>query len=153
MAHVVVLGAGTGGMPCAYELREKLAREHKITMINERDYFQFVPSNPWVAVGWRDRAGITFDIRPHLERKGIGFIAKRCDRIDTENKLLELDGGESPVLGGPQRGVVQERQEDPLDEVGGEAAAAAVTQHDALVVRQGHGAGGAARAIAYGITS
>ena len=24
MAHIVILGAGTGGMPAAYELREKL---------------------------------------------------------------------------------------------------------------------------------
>ena len=54
MAHIVVLGAGTGGMPCAYELREQLGKEHKITVINEREYFQFVPSGPWLAVGWRD---------------------------------------------------------------------------------------------------
>ncbi len=94
MAHIVVLGAGTGGMPCAYELREALGSEHQITMVNERDYFQFVPSNPWVAVGWRDRSSVTFDIRPHLERKDISFIAKRCDRIDAENNKIELDGGE-----------------------------------------------------------
>ena len=94
MAHVVVLGAGTGGMPAAYELRELLGKEHEVTMINEREYFQFVPSNPWVAVGWRDRASITFDIRPHLERKGINFIAKRCDNIDAENNTMTLDDGE-----------------------------------------------------------
>lgn len=95
MAHLVVLGAGTGGMPAAYELREALSREHEITVINERDYFQFVPSNPWVAVGWRDRESITFDIRKHLERKNINFIAKRCDKIDAANSTLELDGGET----------------------------------------------------------
>jgi len=95
MAHVVVLGAGTGGMPAAYELRELLGKEHEVTLINERDYFQFVPSNPWLAVGWRDRDSITFDIRPHVERKGVNFTAKRVDKIDTENNRLELDGGES----------------------------------------------------------
>ncbi|WP_456412238.1 NAD(P)/FAD-dependent oxidoreductase [Thiolapillus sp.] len=94
MAHIVVLGAGTGGMPAAYELREKLGLEHQVTLVNERDYFQFVPSNPWLAVGWRDRASITFDIRPHVERKGINFIAKRCDRIDTGSNRLELEGGD-----------------------------------------------------------
>ncbi len=95
MAHIVVLGAGTGGMPAVYELREKLGSEHQVTLVNERDYFQFVPSNPWLAVGWRDRASITFDIRPHVERKGINFIAKRCDKIDTENNRLELEGGDN----------------------------------------------------------
>ena len=92
MAHIVVLGAGTGGLPCAYELREELSAEHRITVINERDYFQFVPSNPWVAVGWRDRESITFDIRPQLERKGIDFIAKRCVEIDAAQNRLKLEG-------------------------------------------------------------
>jgi sulfide:quinone oxidoreductase len=95
MAHIVVLGAGTGGMPAAYELREQLGSEHEVTMVNEREYFQFVPSNPWVAVGWRDRVTITFDIRPHLERKGVNFIAKRCDRIDATRSALEFDDGET----------------------------------------------------------
>jgi sulfide:quinone oxidoreductase len=98
MAHIVVLGAGTGGMPAAYELRELLGAEHEVTVINEREYFQFVPSNPWVAVGWRDRAAITFDIRKHLERKNINFIAKRCDRIDTDNNILELQDGEKVLF-------------------------------------------------------
>jgi sulfide:quinone oxidoreductase len=95
MAHVVVLGAGTGGMPAAYELREQLGSEHEVTMVNERDYFQFVPSNPWVAVGWRDRDTITFGIRPHLERKGINFVAKRCNEIDADNSRLHFDDGET----------------------------------------------------------
>ena len=95
MAHIVVLGAGTGGMPCAYELRAELGKEHEITLINEREYFQFVPSNPWVAVGWRDRASVTFDIRPHVERKGINFIAKRCDQIDPKGNRLTLADGQT----------------------------------------------------------
>jgi sulfide:quinone oxidoreductase len=93
MADIVVLGAGTGGMPAAYELRAELGKEHRITVINERDYFQFVPSNPWLAVGWRDRASITFDMRPHLERKGIDFIAQRCDAIDPKVNQLTLGDG------------------------------------------------------------
>ncbi|MCB1759936.1 MAG: NAD(P)/FAD-dependent oxidoreductase [Gammaproteobacteria bacterium] len=95
MAHIVVLGAGTGGLPCAYEIRQLLSSEHSVTVINENDYFQFVPSNPWVAVGWRDRSSITFDIRPHLDRKGIGFIAKRCTAIDPNNNRLTLADGET----------------------------------------------------------
>lgn len=93
MAHIVILGAGTGGMPAAYELRAKLDRSHRITMVNAVDYFQFVPSNPWLAVGWRDRESITFPIRPALERKGIEFVAQRVTRIDAEGNALELLDG------------------------------------------------------------
>lgn len=97
MAHIVVLGAGTGGMPAAYELREHLAAQHSITVVNAVDYFQFVPSNPWVAVGWRERSDITFPIRPHLENKGIAFIAQAVKHIDAEGNALELANGERLV--------------------------------------------------------
>ena len=82
MAHIIVLGAGTGGLPAAYELRAALGKEHSVTVVNAVDYFQFVPSNPWLAVGWRERTDITFPIRPALEKKGIAFIAQPVKRID-----------------------------------------------------------------------
>lgn len=93
MAHIVILGAGTGGMPAAYELRAALDPGHRITVVNALPYFQFVPSNPWVAVGWRERDAITFPIEPHLQKKGIGFIAQAVQHIDAAgNQLLLQDG-------------------------------------------------------------
>lgn len=94
MANIVILGAGTGGMPAAYELRHQLGREHSITLINAVDYFQFVPSNPWIAVGWREREDITFAIAPVLEKKGIRFIASPVTRIDAEGNRLSLQNGD-----------------------------------------------------------
>jgi len=97
MARIVVLGAGIGGMPAAYELRGVLEREHEITVVNANDYFQFVPSNPWLAVGWRTRQQITLPIKPYLEKKGINFIAGWVEKIDAEgNKLILKDGQEVP---------------------------------------------------------
>jgi len=95
MAHIVILGAGTGGMPCAYEMREALSNEHEITVVNERSTFQFVPSNPWIAVGWRKPDQISFEIEPYLKRKGIGFIAQRVEDIDAKNSALKLADGTS----------------------------------------------------------
>ena len=51
MAHVIIMGAGIGGVSAAYSLRGLLGTEHRITVVNPTDYFQFTPSNPWVAVG------------------------------------------------------------------------------------------------------
>ncbi len=95
MAHIVVLGAGTGGMPCAYELKNELGKKHQITVINSNEYFQFTPSNPWVAVGWRDRKSITFPIKPYLDRKGIGFICDTVTKIDASTNKLETSKGET----------------------------------------------------------
>jgi sulfide:quinone oxidoreductase len=95
MAHIVVMGAGIGGMPAAYELRSLLPKEHKVTVVSATDFFQFTPSNPWVAVGWRDRASITLQIAPLLERKGIAFIPKAVTAIDPAGSQLTLDGGQT----------------------------------------------------------
>jgi sulfide:quinone oxidoreductase len=95
MAHIVIMGAGIGGMPAAYEIRELLGNEHRVTVINASDYFQFVPSNPWVAVGWRQRDQVTVPIAPHLEKKGIAFIAKAVTQIDAEASKLTLSGGDT----------------------------------------------------------
>ena len=94
MAHIVILGAGTGGMPAAYEIKEAIGKEHRVTVINASEKFQFVPSNPWVAVGWRKKEDITFEIRPYLEKKGINFIAQSVTKLDAEGNKLHLANGE-----------------------------------------------------------
>ncbi len=94
MAHIVVLGAGIGGMPAAYELREVLDREHEITVVNANEFFQFVPSNPWLAVGWRKREQITLPIAPHLAKHNINFIAAWVETIHAEENKLVLKNGQ-----------------------------------------------------------
>ena len=94
MAHIVIMGAGLGGMPAAYEMRAALGKEHSVTVVNAVDYFQFVPSNPWVAVGWRKRPEVTLAIAPLLQRKGIDFVAKPVTQIDAAANRLVLDGGD-----------------------------------------------------------
>lgn len=95
MKKIVILGAGIGGMPAAYEMKAAVGNKHDVTVINEKDDFQFVPSNPWVAVGWRDRKGITIPIEKYLKKKKINFIAQRVDQIDATNNRLVLANGES----------------------------------------------------------
>ncbi len=95
MTHVVIIGAGTGGMPAAYEMKELGGNSVDVTVINASDHFQFVPSNPWLAVGWRERETITFPIEPYLSKKNIKFIAKAVTEINpNDNKLTLSDGQE-----------------------------------------------------------
>ena len=94
MAHIVIMGAGIGGMPAAYELRELLPKEHRITVVSAVSYFQFVPSNPWVAVGWRQREDIVLEVGPLLARKGIDFVAQAVTAIDAPGNRLTLADGQ-----------------------------------------------------------
>jgi len=47
MAHIVVLGAGIGGMSMAYEIRSEARAQDKVTVVSNHPFFQFTPSNPW----------------------------------------------------------------------------------------------------------
>lgn len=95
MAHIVIMGAGLGGMPAAYELRDQLGAAHRITVVSALSYFQFVPSNPWVAVGWRQRGDIVFEIAPLLAKRGIDFVPQRVTTIDAVNKRVTLENQQS----------------------------------------------------------
>jgi sulfide:quinone oxidoreductase len=93
MAHVVIIGASTGGLPAAYDVREVLGNGHEVTVISNVENFTFVPSNPWVAVGWRSRKDISFPLEPYLSRKGIKFIPKAATEIKpNENTVVLADG-------------------------------------------------------------
>ena len=93
MAHIVILGAGIGGMPMAYEMRELARKEDRITVISNNPNFHFVPSNPWVAVDWRKRADIELDIGSLLSKKIIDFIPVGAKRLHPERNQVELDDG------------------------------------------------------------
>jgi len=93
MAHVVILGAGLGGMPAAYEMRKALGKEHRVTVVNRGPNFQFVPSNPWLAVNWRKREEIEFDTGPHLARRGIELVPVAAKRLHPAENRLELEDG------------------------------------------------------------
>jgi sulfide:quinone oxidoreductase len=93
MAHVIVLGAGLGGMPMAYEMKELLRPGDKLTVVGKGDNFQFTPSNPWVAVNWRKRDDIEVAVAPLLARKGIDYVSAGAKRLHAERNELELNDG------------------------------------------------------------
>jgi sulfide:quinone oxidoreductase len=80
MAHVVVMGAGIGGMPAAFDIKKALGKDHEVTLIGTSEHFQFTPSNPWVAVGWRKPSQVLVPIRPRSRRKGSTSSPKRSAR-------------------------------------------------------------------------
>jgi sulfide:quinone oxidoreductase len=95
MAHIVIMGAGIGGVPMAYEMREAVGKADTVTVVSNSPTFHFTPSNPWVAVNWREREDIEIDLAPVLKKHGIEFSAVGVAKVHPkENRLELLDGGE-----------------------------------------------------------
>lgn len=93
MAHIVILGAGLGGLPLAYEMKHKLKPGDRITVVSNSPTFHFVPSNPWIAVNWRKRDDIEIDLPPLLARHGIALNPAGAKRVHPERNQVELGDG------------------------------------------------------------
>ncbi|MBZ9798478.1 NAD(P)/FAD-dependent oxidoreductase [Mesorhizobium sp. ES1-4] len=93
MSHVVVLGAGLGGTIMAYEMRAKLRPEDSLTVVNLGTSYSFVPSNPWVAVGWRSRTDITVDLVATFKRRDIALKPEGARKVYPKENRVELNDG------------------------------------------------------------
>ena len=92
MANVVVIGASTGGLPFAYDIKKTLGEGHQVTVISNNPNFNFIPSNPWLAVGWRREDDISFELKPRLARKDINLIVGEATEIKpNDNQVMVGD--------------------------------------------------------------
>jgi sulfide:quinone oxidoreductase len=91
MAKIVVMGAGIGGISQVYELRKALGKQHELTLIGDSDRFEFTPSNPWVAVGWRKENDIVVDLPALMQKYGINFSGVGVRRLIPDASKLELN--------------------------------------------------------------
>ncbi len=95
MARIVILGAGLGGVIAAYEMRKKVRKQDDVIVINETDFYQFVPSNPWVLVGWRDRKDILVDLAKPMKKRRVELVVGKAAKIDPEAKQVRMSDGTS----------------------------------------------------------
>lgn len=93
MARVVILGAGIGGVPMAYEMKELVKNNHTVTVISDSPTFHFVPSNPWVPPKWRKPEDLKIELAPIMQKKGIEFIQKAAVKVDPPNNQIHLNDG------------------------------------------------------------
>ncbi len=95
MARVVIVGGGIGGVAMAYDMKELVGKSHQVMLVSDSDTFHFVPSNPWVAVKWREPEDIKIRLEPHLSKKNIEFIPSALKQlIPDENRMVLADGQE-----------------------------------------------------------
>ena len=95
LANIVVLGAGLSGTLMAYELAPHIGPEDTLTLIGEGVTFSFVPSNPWVAVGWRGRDEVEAGLERVMAKRRIRFLPQGAKRLYAGENRIEMNGGMS----------------------------------------------------------
>lgn len=93
MAKIVIVGAGIGGIPMAFEMKENARKQDEVVVIADTPTFHFVPSNPWVAVNWRKPDDIKVELAPVFKKKGITFIQNKVTKFKPAENQVELADG------------------------------------------------------------
>ena len=88
---VVVLGGGVGGVATARELRKRLARQHRVVLVDREREHVFAPSLLWLMVGLRRAEAIKRPLSG-LERKGIDVRLGEVEKIDPEARSETVGG-------------------------------------------------------------
>lgn len=95
MAHVVVVGAGLGGLPTAYELRHFLDRGDRVTLVSDHPQFTFIPGLIQVALGLKKLKHIQLDLARLARRHGLHLELGRVTGLDPHTQQLTLDDDRS----------------------------------------------------------
>lgn len=96
MAKILVMGGSFGGLTTAFDLKRLLGKKSDITLMSDNDRFVFVPSLPWLSMGWRKAGDITLPIKDILARKGISFINEKAQGVDADSAKVVTEKGEVP---------------------------------------------------------
>lgn len=93
MDHVIVIGAGFGGLKAVETLRAR-APEVALTLVAPRPVFLYWPSVVWVPSGWRAPEDLTVDVRDWLFRHRAAYHAGRVTAVRDGGRTVATDTGE-----------------------------------------------------------
>ena len=78
---LLIVGGGIGGLSSAFDANHILRSgidETEITVVSDRDSFQFTPSNPWVATRQRTPEDISLPLHEILPKHNIQFVQAKA---------------------------------------------------------------------------
>jgi sulfide:quinone oxidoreductase len=90
--HVVILGAGFGGLELASRLSDSLADEVRVTLIDQNDGFTFGFSKLDILFGGASAASVRIPYR-ELAKPSVEFRQERITAIDPVARHVTTDGG------------------------------------------------------------
>jgi len=91
--RVLILGGGIGGIVAATRLRQRLAPEHRVVLVEKEADHVFSPSLLWLMLGRRRTGQISRPIAA-LAKRGIELIRGSIGRIDPAARTVRVNGAE-----------------------------------------------------------
>jgi sulfide:quinone oxidoreductase len=92
MKHIVILGAGFGGLELASRLSDSLADEVRITLIDQNDGFTFGFAKLGILFEGKDAAAVRIPYSD-LAKPSVEFRRERIIAIDPASRHVTTDGG------------------------------------------------------------
>jgi sulfide:quinone oxidoreductase len=91
---LLIVGGGIGGLSCAFDARHNLRPFDQVTVVSERELFQFTPSNPWVSTRKRTPEDISLPLDDILPQHNIEFVHGEAIHLDPAKNQLKLADGQ-----------------------------------------------------------
>lgn len=97
-AKVLILGGGSGGLVAANKLAKALrlssnGGDHEVILVDKSPYHYFMPSFPWVALGFKEPEEIRRPLK-NLEKKGVTFVQGEVKELQLDDRRVRVDDRE-----------------------------------------------------------
>jgi len=89
----LILGGGIGGIIAATRLRQRLAPEHRVVLVEKEADHVFSPSLLWLMLGQRRPDQISRPIAA-LAKRGIELLRGPIERIDPAGRTIRVNGAD-----------------------------------------------------------
>lgn len=90
MANVIVIGAGLGGLPTAYELRDMLPCQHKVTLVSDKSKFTFIPGLIRVSLDLNPLDHLQLDLEKMAQKHGIEWVHGEVTALDPDMQQITI---------------------------------------------------------------
>ena len=91
--HIVIAGAGFGGLTAARRLR-KLLPGADIALVTPVDAFQYRPSLIWIPTGLRQGPELRHRITPYLTQLGVRYVRGTVTGLDATTRTRRTTAGD-----------------------------------------------------------
>lgn len=88
LPHIVVVGAGFGGLYTVLKLKKILGEAVMVTIVSDRNYFLFTPLLHEVATGSIGHHQVVESLREFIYRTKYNFLVTKVTKINLEQKII-----------------------------------------------------------------